>query len=815
MRHNLIVLLMMFFIINTSKAQTSDDPISPVQAVNMLGKGMLFEPQAGDVDLVISAPYKPEYGQLLKDSGFKSVRIRYQGDRNPMMQAIIEGAPYDADDQALIDELKGIVDDLLSKDLAVVITFFGVDGIDDGDGITDLQKYKDWWGFIAENFKDYDHRVIFNLFVEPYDLWKNTGEEGVRDYYKELTDTIRTTNPTRLIIYFAIPPTPDDNPYGPGENNFVAQTVDLIPESAGIYYMWDFHVLKDDTRDNIRLVEQAWEYQDSTKQAVWSGAWYTTSSDIPQWRMESMAINTNWRFIDRGISYAYLMMFDGHTGIYDAQNDRNENGILDEWTYPGLDKILTDGPDIWWNLLSNPGFERDTTDKWTFSIDDGYSYEELPDEHYIKVNNTGSASMYIRQDVTTAILNNDKGKYDCMLKIKSEGSTTVKIFVKSTDDAGNVYYGTSTGDIVINSSDGPVLIHDTLSVNWDGNLESAVFTIKITGDECSVDKTGLTRFYYPNPVLDETFWPGERVNIDNYTTRSTSTIDINVEMRAQVKNELADGNSEMSDVTDSIHIITQQLEDRLKELIDDSYNYTSDDTQYRLGGYYQGTDSVNVSYKTDVYYWIDGKDQLAYDLNQKLIDLQNQACDILVLDNDVFKELFYDVFRDYPESVKSDLVTMIDTTVSVDKMTLTAGELNAEYQWCDCDNLYNPVRGATGTSFTASKSGNYAVKITQYGYTLVSGCHHVDVITDIDKNNANNNTAKVYPVPAHDFINIETSQQESVFNARLIDIRGRTVRKYTNLAPPVANIRTEVPQGMYFLEILFKDRREIFKILIK
>ena len=812
MKHKILIQLsaLIFFTISL-KAQTSD-PVSPVEAVNMLGKGMLFEPQAGNVDIGLSAPYKPEYGQILKDAGFKSVRIRYQGTNNPMMKAIFEGAPYDADDQALIDELKSIVDDLLSKDLAVVITFFGVDGIDDGDGVTDLQKMKDWWAFVADNFKDYDHRVIFDLFVEPYTLWKNTGESGVKEYYKELTDAIRVTNPTRLIIYFAIPPTPDDNPFGPGENNFTTKTVDLIPESAGIYYMWDFHVLKGNTRDNVRLVEQAWEFQDSAKQVVWSGAWYSTSSNIPLWQMESMAVNTNRRFIDRGISYAYLMMFDGHTGIFDAQNDRNGNGILDEWTYPGLDTILTDGPDIWWNILSNPGFERDSTDRWTFSIAGGYSYKESKEEHFVEIFDPGTSAMYLRQDVTTAMRNNGKGKYDCLMRVESKGVTTVKIFVRSVDDSGNSYLGTNTGDIVIKASDGPVLIHDTLTANWEGDLSSAVFTVKITGDTCAVDKLGLTRFYRAGPVLDETLWPGERVNIDNYTTRSTSGIDINVAMRSEVKNELSAGSNDMAAVTDSIHVITRQLEDRLKALIDDAYSYTNEDSQYRLGGYYQG--SVNSKYKSEVAKYIGGKDDQVYQLNQLLIERQNAARDLLVLGNDTFKELFYDVFKDYPPSIKDELVLQIDTSVIKRNHTLTAGETGAAYRWCDCDNLYNPVRGATEKSFTPEKTGSYAVKITQDGYTLISGCHYVNLTTSTGKRISIKNRSKVYPVPAHKSINIETRYAKHKFNARLIDIKGQVLKEYRDLTPPVSAVRFDVPKGIYFLELIFDDGEEIFKVLI-
>ena len=53
-----------------TSAQPPDEALSPVEAVSMLGKGILFEPQSGDVDLGVSAPYKSEYGTLIKDAGF-------------------------------------------------------------------------------------------------------------------------------------------------------------------------------------------------------------------------------------------------------------------------------------------------------------------------------------------------------------------------------------------------------------------------------------------------------------------------------------------------------------------------------------------------------------------------------------------------------------------------------------------------------------------------------------------------------------------------------------------------------------------------
>ena len=801
----LLISILIFLISVGIYAQTSSDPIPPVQAVNMLGKGMLFEPQAGSVDFAISAPYKPKYGQLLKDSGFKSVRIRYQGSKNPMMKAITEGAPYDAADQALIDELKGIVDDLLSKDLAVVITFFGVDGIDDGDGTTDLQKMKDWWSFVAENFKNYDHRVIFNLFVEPYTLWKNVGETGVRDYYKDLTDVIRTTNPTRIIVYFAIPPTPNDDPFGPGENNFITKTVNLIPESAGIYYMWDFHVLKNNTRDNIRLVEQASEYRDSAKQSVWSGAWYSTSSDIPQWLMKPMATNTNRRFIDRGIPYAYLMMFDGHTGIYDAQNDRNENGVLEEWTYPGLDQILVTGPDVWWNLLSNPGFENDTA-KWK-TANGKFSIAVTNEDHHLMSPAQQTAASLI-QDVTLSLKNNGQGKYNALCYVKSSGSTDIKFILKGS--AGGTAFSFESSTVTVSSNNNQI-VNEPIDISFTGDIDNAEFLIELTGDAAEIDKTGLTMFFYENPELDISLWPGEKINNDNYSSKSNSGQDINGKLRELTKDEVANNNPDIIPITDKIHDIRIQLEDRLKTLISQDYAYTTDETQYRTGGYYYG--SANKQYRSSVDKYIGGKDQQATDLNNQLTDQQDLATKYFVLNDLEFRELYYDVFRDYPEFIKQEI--QVDTTVTVDGGTLTAAQGGASYRWLDCNLLNNPVSGATGQSFKPKMPGIYAVEITKDGFVMQSGCHEIKEISGI-WNKHQVYTTRIYPNPARDYVVIEPENEQQPFTATLLDIQGRVIETFINLNPVSARIKTDnLSKGIYFLDLKFNDKNEIFKVLIE
>jgi len=797
----IILVLFLVSVFTGVNSQTPDDPISPVEAVNMLGKGMLFEPQAGNVNMAISAPYKPEYGQLLKDSGFKSVRIRYQGDRNPMMKAIADGSPYDADDDVLLDELEGIIDDLLSKDLAVAITFYGLTE----DNAGDFEKMVSWWGYVANRFKNKSHRLIFNLFVEPWSLANNSDHHRVMDYYEAITTEIRKTNPDRILIYFKIPPEDaNDNPFGPGEEYFMTDTYNPVPADAGIYYMWDFHVLKSSTRDNIRLVEQAWEYQDSAKQAVWSGAWYSTSDDLPDWLREPMAINTNRRFIDRGISYAYLMMFDGHTGIYDAQNDRNENGVLEEWTYPGLDKILVAGSDIWWNLLSNPGFENDTA-KWKTS-GGKFTIGVTKEDHYLSLNSQTNPASLI-QDVTLALKNNGQGTYNVLSYVTSSGTTDVKFILKGS--AGGSNFSVESNTVTVSAGAGQVL-NEPVDVSWSGNLDNAELQIEISGDAVTIDKTGLTKFFNNNPVLDISLWPGEKVNNDKYSTKSNSGQEINGKLRELMKREVANNNPDITPITDEIHDIRVQLEDRLKTLISQDYAYTTDETQYRTGGYYYST--ANKQYRTSVDKYIGGKDQQATDLNNRLIEQQMLATKYFVLNDEAFRELYYDVYRDYPEEIKQDI--SVDTTVSVNGNVLRAQESGATYQWLDCNLLNNPILGATGQSFSPKVKGRYAVEITKDGFVLRSGCHEIKKASGIwDKHPVS--TTKVYPNPAKDFVIIEPEDEHRPFTVILLDIQGREMKTFNNLTPEMARISLNVPMGMYFLKIILNNKRDIIKLIVK
>ncbi len=804
MKKTFFFLILNFLFLLHLPAQTPDVAISPVKAVSMLGKGILFEPQAGNVNIGFSAPYKPAYGDSIKQTGFQSVRIRYQGSNNPMMLAIKNGPPYNASVGRLLDETDTIIDDLLSKNLAVVLTFYGL--TEDNPG--DLNKMVSWWGYVANRFKNKSHRLIFDLFVEPWALVKNNDPHRIMDYYNAITSEIRKTNPDRILIYFKILPTDaNTNPFGPGSRYFMTQAYHPVPQDAGIYYLWDFHALKPVARDNVRLVEQASEYMDSTKQAVWCGAWDSKTTDNEMWYAKPTAIEVTRRLIDRGISSAYLMMFDGGTAIFDAQTDHNGNGQLNEWTYPGLQNILVSGPDVWWNLLDNPGFEEDTM-HWEISAAN-FSVSNSNENHFLQLPENQSTPVTLTQDVTLAMKNNGPGEYHVLGYFTSTGNTNITFVMKGMAGGQPFTYSSHTTTV---AAEYPKLINDSVDVQWNGTPEKVQLIVKISGDSCTADKLGLTQFYYAHPKLNIYLWPGERVHHDNYTQRNNSVMDINGQIRSLMNKGLSNNNPAVTTMAHTIDSITYDLETRLKTLIGTGYQRTPAETQYRTGGYNQG--EANSQYKNSVAKYIGGKDQTATLMNDSLIAEQNRARDYFIKTDIAFRKFLYEVYQGYPPEITDYMG--IDTSVEVFSMpsALLANQARATYQWLDAGNLYNPVGGATQQTFSPERSGKYAVRITKNNYVAISGNHTIKVYAGTGTVTKTTGI-RVFPTVFRNSVHIETPSGHTPYQVVITDMHGRRVVLFSKLYPPENEIHLSLKKGFYLLEVIFPDKQKTFKIIKK
>jgi hypothetical protein len=95
----------------------------------------------------------------------------------------------------------------------------------------------------------------------------------------------------------------------------------------------------------------------------------------------------------------------------------------------------------------------------------------------------------------------------------------------------------------------------------------------------------------------------------------------------------------------------------------------------------------------------------------------------------------------------------VNTGLTVLGPTATSASASGVYQWIDCSNN-QPVPGATGSSFTATVSGIYAVVVTENGCTDTSAC--VPLIS-VGISPPGNGNFRAFPNPAAGWIVVDWS----------------------------------------------------------
>ncbi|MFZ5939588.1 MAG: LamG-like jellyroll fold domain-containing protein [Bacteroidota bacterium] len=67
-------------------------------------------------------------------------------------------------------------------------------------------------------------------------------------------------------------------------------------------------------------------------------------------------------------------------------------------------------------------------------------------------------------------------------------------------------------------------------------------------------------------------------------------------------------------------------------------------------------------------------------------------------------------------------IQSVDITISEDQGVLSVTSGGDEFQWIDCDNGNTEINGATSASYTATTTGNYAVRVSLNGCENISNC---------------------------------------------------------------------------------------------
>ena len=149
----------------------------------------------------------------------------------------------------------------------------------------------------------------------------------------------------------------------------------------------------------------------------------------------------------------------------------------------------------------------------------------------------------------------------------------------------------------------------------------------------------------------------------------------------------------------------------------------------------------------------------------------------------------------------------IDTTVSVNGLTLTANEDAAQYQWYDCTNNI-ALPGANSQSFTASASGFYFVMISQSNCTASSPCTQIN----ISGQSANEeNFIIIYPNPNNGHFIIDFGSEMLMHDFRIYNLAGQEVQANYQIDNHKVAVDFNAASGIYFLKS--KNLNSIFKII--
>jgi hypothetical protein len=156
-------------------------------------------------------------------------------------------------------------------------------------------------------------------------------------------------------------------------------------------------------------------------------------------------------------------------------------------------------------------------------------------------------------------------------------------------------------------------------------------------------------------------------------------------------------------------------------------------------------------------------------------------------------------------------VIVIDTTITLVGTTLTVAEIEASYQWIDC-NAEQIIPGETNKSFTFNAEGSYAVEISKNGCIDTSSCHVISVL-GITKNDFGT-MIKVFPNPTSNYINIGLGKVFNDFDLQVVNMVGDVVMRkhYDQQKHILLNFR-DLPSGLYFIQLKSKEKKVFIRVV--
>jgi hypothetical protein len=154
-------------------------------------------------------------------------------------------------------------------------------------------------------------------------------------------------------------------------------------------------------------------------------------------------------------------------------------------------------------------------------------------------------------------------------------------------------------------------------------------------------------------------------------------------------------------------------------------------------------------------------------------------------------------------------VSDISTTTSV--ATISANNAGANYQWLNCSNGYSIINGATGSSYTATGNGNYAVQLTENGCVDTTACTSIDFTGISDA--VFGSQISVYPNPTNGNFSINLGENYSSLKTTITDLTGRIIQASEFNNASILNLELAEPSGIYLLILDAAENRKVIRLV--
>jgi len=154
----------------------------------------------------------------------------------------------------------------------------------------------------------------------------------------------------------------------------------------------------------------------------------------------------------------------------------------------------------------------------------------------------------------------------------------------------------------------------------------------------------------------------------------------------------------------------------------------------------------------------------------------------------------------------------IDDSVTVVETALSAQQAGATYQWVYCDSNMAHIPGATGQTYIAGVSGNYAVIISDNGCIDTSKCENV-FISAIEENILFTNVS-LYPNPSSEMVNITLGELTSI-NLNVYTVTGELIYSKDEITSTQYQFKLNEAAGIYIVEVEAQGSHKRFRLVLE